>query len=174
MARLHRLVAAVVLGAGLTGCTMCPDPFDYTGPVPNGSAPQNDFRARSNGILPLNAAPRPWPPLVKASAGDRRGGLAANGDGGLERTTFEEPTLAEPIGEDPADGETPFTVGEPSSVLVMTSGDDAGDDAGDDGACGPEPAPLPSTDEPAAAGSEPMSAAEVPALPETPGWRPKF
>jgi hypothetical protein len=48
-----------------TGCTMCPDPFDYSGPVPNGSAPQNDFWARSNGILPLHAAPRPWPLIVK-------------------------------------------------------------------------------------------------------------
>lgn len=47
------------------GCTMCPDPFDYSGPVPNGSAPQNDFLARSNGILPLNAAPRPWPLIVE-------------------------------------------------------------------------------------------------------------
>jgi len=44
---------------------MCPDPFDYSGPVPNGSSPQNDFRARSNGILPLGAAPRPWPLIVK-------------------------------------------------------------------------------------------------------------
>lgn len=48
-----------------TGCTMCPDPYDYSGPVPNGSAPQNDFRARSNGILPIGVAPRPWPPIVK-------------------------------------------------------------------------------------------------------------
>ena len=44
---------------------MCPDPYDYSGPVPNGSAPQNDFRARSNGIIPIGAAPRPWPPLVQ-------------------------------------------------------------------------------------------------------------
>jgi hypothetical protein len=44
---------------------MCPDPFDYSGPVPNGSSPQNDFRARSNGILPLGASPRPWPLIVK-------------------------------------------------------------------------------------------------------------
>lgn len=43
---------------------MCPDPFDYSGPVPNGSAPQNDFLARSNGILPLQATPKPWPTLV--------------------------------------------------------------------------------------------------------------
>ena len=58
---------ALVLVGGLisTGCTMCPDPFDYSGPVPNGSSPQNDFRARSGGILPLGAAPRPWPQIVK-------------------------------------------------------------------------------------------------------------
>lgn len=48
-----------------TGCTMCPDPFDYSGTVPNGSAPHNDFGARSNGILPRYTAPRPWPPIVK-------------------------------------------------------------------------------------------------------------
>lgn len=58
---------SLVLVGGLisTGCTMCPDPFDYSGPVPNGSSPQNDFRARSGGILPLGAAPRPWPQIVK-------------------------------------------------------------------------------------------------------------
>jgi hypothetical protein len=55
----------MVIVAVSTGCTMCPDPFDYSGPVPNGSATQNDFWARSNGILPLNAAPRPWPLIVK-------------------------------------------------------------------------------------------------------------
>jgi len=56
---------AAALGLVSAGCTMCPDPFDYSGPVPNGSSPQNDFRARSNGILPLGAAPRPWPVIVK-------------------------------------------------------------------------------------------------------------
>lgn len=57
---------AMVLVGGLisTGCTMCPDPFDYSGPVPNGSSPQNDFRARSGGILRLGAAARPWPQIV--------------------------------------------------------------------------------------------------------------
>ena len=54
-----------------TGCTMCPDPFDYSGPVPNGSAPQNDFWARSNGILPLHAAPMPWPPVVDGDSARR-------------------------------------------------------------------------------------------------------
>jgi len=56
---------------------MCPDPFDYSGPVPNGSSPQNDFRARSNGILPLGAAPRPWPLIVK-NGGAPAEGLAEN------------------------------------------------------------------------------------------------
>ena len=61
---------ALLVGVALvaaTGCTMCPDPFDYSGPVPNGSPPQNDFMARSNGILPLDAAPRPWPLIVKGN-----------------------------------------------------------------------------------------------------------
>jgi len=55
------------------GCRMCPDPFDYSGPVPNGSSPQNDFRARSTGNRPLLAAPRPWPPVVQAEPGDLPG-----------------------------------------------------------------------------------------------------
>ena len=59
------LVAIACCATALAGCTMCPDPFDYSGPVPNGSAPQNDFRARSNGIAPIGVAPRPWPPVVK-------------------------------------------------------------------------------------------------------------
>jgi hypothetical protein len=54
----------IVMVAATGGCTMCPDPFDYSGPVPNGSAPHNDFCARSNGILPLTMAPSPWPPVV--------------------------------------------------------------------------------------------------------------
>jgi hypothetical protein len=62
---VRALAAAAMCAAALAGCTMCPDPYDYSGPVPNGSAPQNDFRARSNGIVPIGAAPRPWPPLVR-------------------------------------------------------------------------------------------------------------
>lgn len=60
------LVALVLLG---TGCTMCPDPFDYSGPVPDGSVPQNDFAARANGIIPVRSTPLPWPPLVDARPG---------------------------------------------------------------------------------------------------------
>lgn len=66
LARLS-LVAAAAL---LAGCTMCPNPFDYAGPVPNGSPPQTDFRARSQGIIPIGATPRPWPPLVQDDAAD--------------------------------------------------------------------------------------------------------
>ena len=53
---------------GLAGCTMCPDPFDYSGPVPNGAVTQNDFAARSNGIRPVRATPLPWPPLVNSAS----------------------------------------------------------------------------------------------------------
>lgn len=60
-------LVAVALSLLATGCTMCPDPFDYAGPVPNGSVSQNDFAARSNGILPVRATPLPWPPIVQAA-----------------------------------------------------------------------------------------------------------
>ena len=56
------MAAAALL---VTGCTMCPNPFDYAGPVPNGSAPQNDFRARSNGVIPIGLTPQPWPQIVE-------------------------------------------------------------------------------------------------------------
>jgi len=77
---------ALVLVGGLisTGCTMCPDPFDYSGPVPNGSSPQNDFRARSGGILPLGGAPRPWPQIVD--------------NGGQPAAEEPTPTLADEYG----------------------------------------------------------------------------
>lgn len=63
-----RGVVPAVLAVACCGCTMCPDCYDYSGPVPNGSAPQNDFRARSNGILPIGASPHPWPTIVKDSS----------------------------------------------------------------------------------------------------------
>ena len=53
------------------GCTMCPSPFDYSGTVP-GSANQNDFRIRSNGILPIWRRPKPWPPVVSLEADEPR------------------------------------------------------------------------------------------------------
>jgi hypothetical protein len=63
-----RGVVPAVLAVAFCGCTMCPDCYDYSGPVPNGSAPQNDFRARSNGILPIGGSPHPWPTIVKDSS----------------------------------------------------------------------------------------------------------
>lgn len=60
-------VATALACLSTTGCTMCPDPFDYAGPVANGSVTQNDFAARSQGILPVRATPLPWPPIVDAS-----------------------------------------------------------------------------------------------------------
>ena len=59
--------AAAAFSLLATGCTMCPDPFDYTGPVPNGAVSQNDFAARSNSILPVRATPLPWPPIVESA-----------------------------------------------------------------------------------------------------------
>ena len=53
------------------GCTMCPSPFDYSGTVP-GSANQNDFRVRANGILPIWRRPKPWPPVVSLEAEEPR------------------------------------------------------------------------------------------------------
>ena len=93
--RAWTLATAAAMGLASVGCTMCPDPFDYSGPVPNGSSPQNDFRARSNGILPLGAAPRPWPLIVKngsapaarPQAGEPTSTLADQADAdGLQQT----------------------------------------------------------------------------------------
>jgi hypothetical protein len=88
--RAWTLATVAAMGLASIGCTMCPDPFDYSGPVPNGSSPQNDFRARSNGILPLRAAPKPWPLIVK------NGGAQAEGPQENEST----PTLADETGAD--------------------------------------------------------------------------
>jgi hypothetical protein len=81
----------------VTGCTMCPDPHDYSGPVPNGSPPQNDFRARSNGILPIGASPHPWPTIVKTSPGVPRGrtavGTVAKGE--VKQLSAEKPLASD-------------------------------------------------------------------------------
>jgi hypothetical protein len=109
LSRAWTLATAAGLGLASAGCTMCPDPFDYSGPVPNGSSPQNDFRARSNGILPLGAAPRPWPLIVKND------GIP---DAGAER---DEPTPTLADEEAPADLQ--LTV-----AVVGESDDEAGAD----------------------------------------------
>ncbi len=88
------LPLAVLLLAPATGCTICPNPFDYAGPVPNGSVTQNDFRARSGGIIPIATVPRPWPALVQQEAApdEPEAVLAAVPEG--------EPTLAVPVDRD--------------------------------------------------------------------------
>jgi hypothetical protein len=86
--RMTSLVACALLA---TGCTMCPDPFDYSGPVPNGSAPQNDLMARSNGILPLRSRPFPWPPVVDADPAPDAGATV-----GAEDAASDEQVAAGP------------------------------------------------------------------------------
>lgn len=159
----------------LAGCTMCPSPYDYSGPVPNGSAPQNDFRARSNGTRPLGSAPRPWPPIVKADPRIRGSGT---------------PTLADPdavlVADAPDD-----SVAEPVSILVPATAIDSADgtaaaDVTATAATLVTPAEAPASEAPrtasdpgdAEAGAlqiappEPL-AIEMPSLAETPGWRPR-
>lgn len=163
-------VAATAVVAVLSGCTMCPDPYDYTGPVPNGSSPQNDFRARSGGILPLNASPRPWPPLVDGAAGDTATPLAAKRP---SRRTGK-PTLADPPSGADA-GEQAEVTAETASILVV-AGDERGDgEAVTTAAADVEPEiVLTESDEiPIEADGEPTapSPSAEPALAETPGWR---
>lgn len=182
--RSSALVCVVVTSIG---CTMCPDPFDYSGPVPNGSPPQNDFRARSNGILPLGAAPRPWPTLVESEGdaapdgesgtrsilvADRRAGDPA-ADGDIEPATIPE--------ADPAAVEAPGDLGEPADDAAAEFRVDAADEvAGNDGGAeiAPDPedlGPLSQTEgalviPPDASQALPATGAVFQAR-ETPGWR---
>jgi hypothetical protein len=154
------LVATLLVGTLLvvsqSGCTMCPSPYDYSGPVPNGSAPQNDFRARSNGILPLGGQPRPWPPVVQATP-----------------AASESPTLALPLGETPTvpDDATWLVAAaadaDPESPRVEEAGEEANADAVADGSADAVPELLPAHDLP----QRPEPPARV--LRESDGWRPK-
>jgi hypothetical protein len=91
------IVVVVLLAVGTAGCTMCPDPFDYSGPVPNGAVTQNDFCARSNGILPIGGAPRPWPTVVDADGGNATG---------------VDPAPSEQVGSEPATTESVLRLAE--------------------------------------------------------------
>ena len=73
----QRSVLAMVGLLAATGCTICPSPYDYSGPVPNGSVTQNDFCARSGGTRPLRNAPLVWPQVVQVDgkAGEAVGEL---------------------------------------------------------------------------------------------------
>ena len=64
---------------------MCPSPFDYSGTVP-GSANQNNFRLRANGVLPIWMRPKPWPPVVSQEA-DESSSMASNLDNETQRTS---------------------------------------------------------------------------------------
>jgi hypothetical protein len=143
--------AVVVLCIG-AGCTICPDPFDYSGPVPNGSAPQNDFRARSNGTRPVGGVPRPWPPVVQAAPGD---------DDATTRTAIA-------AAETPADADaedTSDTVAEPA---VQPAGAEVGDAEADTGS---QPVHAEPTLDEIIPPSPPPRPEIAPPLRETPGWR---
>jgi len=148
--RAWTLATAAAVGLASVGCTMCPDPFDYSGPVPNGSSPQNDFRARSNGILPLGAAPRPFPLIVKNSGAP------------AERSAENEPmpTLAD---------ETDADALQQTVAVVGESEEQAGVDDQ------PEAVPESAGSTPDALEPVPVAAAQTDTPPiqtgETPGWR---
>ena len=152
--------------AVLAGCTMCPDPYDYSGPVPNGSSPQNDFRARSNGILPLGAAPCPWPQLVMSGSGGSK--MIATAMGRSDRSRQGEPTLADPAVETAAAAEEVGDSIDPQSVLVVVADSEpnSGDEASGTGEIITGPPEL--TRDASTLGEQ--SAVAVP-LAETPGWR---
>lgn len=159
-------VLAVMSTAG--GCTMCPDPLDYSGPVPNGSSPQNDFRARSGGILPLNAAPRPWPQIVRAGEADAEAASDGGEDATVETVSVLQPAdAAAPADEPRAATDTVPAAASPEPALETVPAD------------GAEPAPADAAAAPAQpidggvtaeARAEPMTASQVV---ETPGWRPR-
>lgn len=79
------LLFPCILSLVSTGCTMCPSPFDYSGTVP-GSANQNNFRLRANGVLPIWMRPKPWPPVVSQEA-DESSSMASNLDNETQRTS---------------------------------------------------------------------------------------
>ena len=182
--RAWTLAAVTTAGLSSVGCTMCPDPFDYSGPVPNGSSPQNDFRARSNGILPLGAASKPWPLIVK-NGDDRADGLQEN---------EPKPTLADDfvVGQNNA-GElqqTAAVVGESADEAGMDGQPEAVPEAvgSAEGALEPVPVVEPTEVSPAAAEEEtaaeeePQAVTQPPEAPltppvqvgETPGWRTRL
>ena len=188
--------ATMVAAALLTGCTMCPDPYDYSGPVPNGSSPQNNFRARSNGIHPIGAAPVPWPPIVKASGTEGRDGPLLAGHQSGHEGQNAAPTLADPAVATAAGDDAGAQI-EPTSVLVTAAAEEAtaeppanepdhvipvigeAGEVGDESPAGEDAAVGERSGAESAALSQAVSPApvelsvEMPALAETPGWRPR-
>lgn len=150
-----------VLAVAVTGCTMCPDPYDYSGPVPNGSPPQNDFRARSNGILPIGGTPQPWPTIVKKSPATK-GAPHVIARSEVKQLSAEkhvadkeEPSAERAVGEVPAfpptqTQNTVAVIGE--SEEVETASEEAAETSQDEPAAG---------DVPAEPGSESTDASET-------------
>jgi hypothetical protein len=147
------LACAACVALVVAGCTMCPDPLDYAGPVPNGSAPQNDFLARSNGILPTGVAPKPFPPLVRAEPAG-------------EESPPEVPKLA----EEPAATEPKIATAE-DEVLRLSAEEAVAETAeeADEQPGSPEAIAVPSAAAAEAATQEPEPAADP--RPETDDWR---
>lgn len=159
-------VAILLVSAG---CTMCPDPFDYSGPVPNGSPPHNDFRARSNGILPLGVAPQPFPPLVDDE--EVQGAPASDPDGSPDdvETTAVIATSVEDRDEAVVDGDVtvPEPIGEADSTIEAEPAPQ--DTAVDLPKETPVTAPSPEPEAPEAVAV--VERDELPGSRETPGWR---
>lgn len=168
------LAAGVACAALLTvGCTMCPDPYDYSGPVPNGSTPQNDFRARSNGILPIGAAPQPYPTVVKATPQPVPEAapivkqpvveqpVVAEAEDDVLRLTAEVPVIPEVDADEAAAPETVATV---ENVAMPDTGAEAVQESSAQ-AEAPAVATVPE------AVPQPEPVASEPPLRETPGWR---
>ena len=169
------LVACAALVAA--GCTMCPDPYDYSGPVPNGSAPQNDFQARSNGILPIGAAPKPFPPVVKAAPQPAPAApvvekpLVAEAEDDVLRLSAEaevvpEASVAEaavPVADAPP---------EPAHLAERQVFAEAADRDVESPVLEPPAAPVVAETVPEAR-PQPVTVATEPPLRETPGWRPR-
>lgn len=177
------LLACACAAMTAAGCTMCPSPYDYSGPVPNGSAPQNNFRARSNGILPLGAAPKPFPPVVKKAPQPTPAGepkvekpLVAEAEDSVLRLSAEEPVSEADTDETAvAVGELEQTTAPVGDVVADAVEQEVVDEAEappaapvavpTDSATDREPGPAP---EPVL---EPVPVAAEPSLRETPGWR---
>ncbi|MGA0040521.1 MAG: hypothetical protein ACO3NZ_11785 [Pirellulales bacterium] len=109
---LRSSLVVLVSLASASGCTLCPNPYDYSGPVPNGSVTQNDFCARSGGTRPLRSAPLVWPQVVQAET------PAHPSDEPAEMLAAEEPTLAQDVVAAVAEEEGP------EHSVIVTSGEE--------------------------------------------------
>jgi hypothetical protein len=193
---MKKSLAAAILAVA-TGCTMCPDPYDYSGPVPNGSAPQNDFRARSNGIIPIGMLPKPWPRIVDREA-DQPADAESSNEQAVRVPDLVARALADDMGpEDDASIAVARVSAEESAEDVETSEHEAGSET--------DPVVVPEVDlepiepedqlesqveeeEPTTDAAEPEAETPADILPppapsstipvgpvprETPGWRPR-